>query len=76
MYVVYENYANSLSLPVVSLAIRPDGNEVAVATLDGQLTFWDILTAVQLRSIEGQNDLGSGRKDKDRMSAKTSSSSK
>lgn len=76
MYVVYENYANSLSLPVVSLAIRPDGNEVAVATLDGQLTFWDILTAVQLHSIEGQNDLGSGRKDKDRMSAKTSSSSK
>lgn len=76
MYVVYENYANSLSLPVVSLAIRPDGNEVAVATLDGQLTFWDILTAVQLHCIEGQNDLGSGRKDKDRMSAKTSSSSK
>ena len=50
--------------------MRPDGHEVAVATLDGQLTFWDISTAVQLNCIEGRKDLGSGRKATDRMTAK------
>ena len=61
---------------VVALTTKPDGNEVAVATLDGQLTFWDISTAIQLHSIEGRNDLGGGRKSSDRMTAKTSSASK
>ena len=61
---------------VVALTTRPDGNEVAVATLDGQLTFWDIGTAIQLHCIEGRNDLGGGRKNSDRMTAKTSSASK
>lgn len=56
--------------------MRPDGHEVAVATLDGQLTFWDISAAVQLNCIEGRKDLGSGRKATDRMTAKTSASSK
>lgn len=65
-----------LNLLVVALAIRPDGKEVAVATLDGQLTFWHISTAMQLHCIEGQNDLGAGRKYGDRMTAKTSSMSK
>ncbi|XP_046852347.1 periodic tryptophan protein 2 homolog isoform X2 [Xenia sp. Carnegie-2017] len=65
-----------LNSDVVALAIRPDGKEVAVATLDGQLTFWHISTAMQLHCIEGQNDLGAGRKYGDRMTAKTSSMSK
>lgn len=49
---------------------------MAVATLDGQLTFWDISTALQLHSIEGRNDLGGGRKSSDRMTSKTSSAFK
>ena len=47
-----------------------------MATLDGQLTFWDISTATQLHCIEGRNDLGGGRKSTDRMTAKTSAASK
>ena len=47
------NEANTHSLPrfvdievsvsaVTTLAFRPDGRELAVATLDGQISFWDV----------------------------------
>ena len=29
-------------LLVLTLAFRPDGLELAVATLDGQILFWDV----------------------------------
>ena len=31
-----------LFLLVLTLAFRPDGVELAVATLDGQILFWDV----------------------------------
>lgn len=52
------------------VAFRPDGKEVVVATLDGQLLFFDVRTASQVTSIEGRNDLGSGRSDTDLITAK------
>lgn len=52
------------------VAFRPDGKEVVVATLDGQLLFFDVRTATQVTSIEGRNDLGSGRSDTDLITAK------
>lgn len=52
------------------VAFRPDGKEVVVATLDGQLLFFDVRTSTQVGSIEGRNDLGSGRKDTDLITAK------
>ncbi|VVC44497.1 Hypothetical protein CINCED_3A007791 [Cinara cedri] len=52
------------------VAFRPDGKEIVVATLDGQLLFFDVQTATQVGSIEGRNDLGSGRKDTDLVTAK------
>lgn len=54
------------------VAYRPDGEEVAVATLDGQISFFDCKTANQCGSIEGRKDLGSGRADTDIITAKKS----
>lgn len=54
------------------VAFNPNGLEVAVATLDGQITVFDIKTATQLSNIEGKNDLGSGRSDTDLITAKKS----
>jgi len=51
---------------------KPDGEEVAVATLDGQITFFHCKTSQQVGSIEGRNDLGSGRSDTDLITAKKS----
>ncbi|XP_058810769.1 periodic tryptophan protein 2 homolog [Phymastichus coffea] len=51
---------------------KPNGEEVAVATLDGQISFFDVKTATQLSSIEGRNDLGSGRLETDLITAKKS----
>lgn len=49
---------------------KPNGEEVAVATLDGQISFFNCRTAVQIGSIEGRNDLGSGRCNTDLITAK------
>lgn len=54
------------------MTYRPDGEEVAVATLDGQITFFHCKTSQQIGSIEGRNDLGSGRSDTDLITAKKS----
>ncbi|CAK9804620.1 Periodic tryptophan protein 2 homolog [Anthophora plagiata] len=51
---------------------KPNGEEVAVATLDGQISFFHCKTALQIGSIEGRNDLGSGRSRTDLITAKKS----
>ncbi|XP_022257607.1 periodic tryptophan protein 2 homolog [Limulus polyphemus] len=71
---VFESKGSRETLPVTSDALtvqfRPDGQEFAVATLDGQILFFDINTSVQTGSIEGRNDLGAGRRDTDLVTAK------
>lgn len=52
------------------VAFNPNGLEVAVATLDGQISVFNVKTATQLVTIEGRNDLGSGRSDTDLITAK------
>lgn len=52
------------------VTFKPDGQEVAVATLDSQITVFNIRTAQQVANIEGRNDLGSGRADTDLITAK------
>lgn len=54
---------------VLAVAFRPDGREVCAATLDGQLCFWDIANAVQMRSVEGRRDVASGRRVGERRAA-------
>lgn len=49
---------------------KPSGEEVAVATLDGQISFFDCRTGTQKNCIEGRNDLGAGRSKTDLITAK------
>ena len=55
---------------MVTHAFRPDGKQLAVASLDGQISFWDMLNAIQTGSIEGRNDLHIGRRVSDKVTAK------
>ncbi|XP_053995438.1 periodic tryptophan protein 2 homolog [Hylaeus anthracinus] len=54
----------------IYVTYKPNGEEVAVATLDGMIAFFQCKTATQIGSIEGRNDLGSGRADTDLITAK------
>ncbi|XP_037297331.1 periodic tryptophan protein 2 homolog isoform X2 [Manduca sexta] len=54
-----------LTSDALQVAFRPDGEELAVSTLDGNITFFDATTCEQTASVEGRNDLGAGRADTD-----------
>ena len=57
---------------MLAVACRPDGEEVAVATLDGQISFWSVQAARQVKSVDGRKDLGAGRSVMDKISAQSS----
>ena len=61
---------------VLALAFRPDGRELAIATLDGQVTFYDVDQGRQKSVIEGRKDVSGGRKADDRVTAANNSSGK
>ncbi|KAJ3236838.1 hypothetical protein HDU81_010303 [Chytriomyces hyalinus] len=61
---------------ILALAYRGDGKEVAVATLDGQITIWDVEMHRQIGIIDGKKDVGGGRKMGDRVTAANSSNGK
>ncbi|XP_056011786.1 periodic tryptophan protein 2 homolog isoform X2 [Ostrea edulis] len=65
-----------LSSDVLSVRFRPDGNELAISTLDAQITFWDPSNVVQTHSIEGRHDLGYSRKEGDKITAKKAAGGK
>ncbi|KAK3099531.1 hypothetical protein FSP39_005884 [Pinctada imbricata] len=65
-----------LNSDVLAVAFRSDGEELAVSTLDAQITFWSPTTAVQTGSIEGRHDLGYTRKEQDKITAKKSAATK
>ncbi|GFY51308.1 periodic tryptophan protein 2 homolog [Trichonephila inaurata madagascariensis] len=52
------------------VAYRPDGIELAVATLDGQILFFHPPTLEQTGSIEGRSDLYVGRRQTDMITPK------
>lgn len=58
------------------VAYRPDGKEIAIATLDGQISFFDPVKGDQIHSIEGRHDLGSGRGETDVITAKKNEQAK
>uniref|UniRef100_H2QL41 Periodic tryptophan protein 2 homolog n=1 Tax=Pan troglodytes TaxID=9598 RepID=H2QL41_PANTR len=60
----------ALTSDALAVTFRPDGAELAVATLNSQITFWDPENAVQMGSIEGRHDLKTGRKELDKITAK------
>ncbi len=49
-----------------------DGNQVAVATINGHILFFDTRSNLQIGSIEGRNDLHTGRSDTDLITAQKS----
>ncbi|XP_075053645.1 periodic tryptophan protein 2 homolog [Mixophyes fleayi] len=66
----------TLSADALAVTFRPDGGELAVASLDGQITMWEPEKGSQTGSIEGRHDLELGRKELDKVTAKHSSKGK
>ncbi|GAA6002235.1 snoRNA-binding rRNA-processing protein PWP2 [Rhodotorula paludigena] len=80
---VWDTYGRStavepfqLKADALALAFRPDGKEVAVSTLDGQISFWNVVDGTQRTLIEGRKDISGGRKADDRVTAANNSSGK
>lgn len=61
---------------VLSISMRPDGQQVAASTLNGQISFFDIAEGKQVGNIDGQRDIISGRHLEDRFTSKNSARSK
>ncbi|KAF2764058.1 WD40 repeat-like protein [Teratosphaeria nubilosa] len=58
-----------LQADVLCVTIRPDSKQIAVSTLDGQLTFWSLSEATQQAGVDGRRDVSGGRKISDRRTA-------
>lgn len=65
-----------LQADVLDIAVRPDSLQLAVSTLDGQLTFWSISEAEQVAGLDGRRDVSGGRKMSDRRTAANVSGTK
>lgn len=61
---------------VISISMRPDGEQIAVSTLNGQISFFDIKEGKQVGIIDGKSDIISGRHLEDRFTSKNSARSK
>lgn len=61
-----------LSSECLSLAMRPDSKEVAVSSLDGKITFFDIENGKMVREIDGKRDIVQGRHREDLFESKNS----
>ncbi|KAJ3217190.1 hypothetical protein HDU67_008319 [Dinochytrium kinnereticum] len=61
---------------VLSLAFRPDGKQLAVASLDGMISFWDVELGRQAGYIDGRMDIAGGRNSTDRITSSNSLSGK
>lgn len=61
---------------VLSITMRPDSKEIAVSTLDGNISIWDIEDAKQLHLIDGKKDIIGGRFLEDRFTSKNAARSK
>lgn len=58
-----------LQADVLDVAVRPDSAQIAVSTLDGQLTFWSMSEGEQVAGLDGRRDISGGRKASDRRTA-------
>lgn len=65
-----------LQADVLDVAFRPDSRQLAVSTLDGQLTFWSVSEAEQQAGVDGRRDVSGGRKITDRRTAANVSGNK
>lgn len=58
-----------LQADVLCISVRPDSKQIAVSTLDGQLTFWSLSEGSQEAGVDGRRDASGGRKISDRRTA-------
>ena len=58
-----------LQADVLCVAFRPDSKQLAVSTLDGNLSFWSVSEATQEGGLDGRRDVSGGRKLTDRRTA-------
>ncbi|CAL3973131.1 hypothetical protein PZA11_005450 [Diplocarpon coronariae] len=65
-----------LQADVLDIAFRPDSMQLAVSTLDGQLTFWSVSEAQQQSGVDGRRDVSGGRKMTDRRTAANAAGTK
>ena len=65
-----------LQADVLDVAFRPDSKQLAVSTLDGQLTFWSVSDAEQQSGVDGRRDVSGGRKITDRRTAANAAGTK
>lgn len=65
-----------LQADVLDVAFRPDSLQLAVSTLDGQLTFWSVSEAEQQSGVDGRRDVSGGRRITDRRTAANASGTK
>lgn len=65
-----------LQADVLDVAFRPDSKQLAVSTLDGQLTFWSVSEALQQSGVDGRRDVSGGRKVTDRRTAANAAGTK
>jgi len=65
-----------LQADVLHVVFRPDSKQVAVSTLDGQLTFWSVSEASHEAGVDGRRDVSGGRKISDRRTAANTAGTK
>ncbi|KAI4867731.1 periodic tryptophan protein 2 [Hypoxylon rubiginosum] len=58
-----------LQADVLDIAVRPDSAQLAISTLDGQLSFWSVSDAEEVSGLDGRRDVSGGRKVTDRRTA-------
>jgi periodic tryptophan protein 2 len=58
-----------LQADVLDVAVRPDSQQLAISTLDGQLSFWTVSEGEQISGLDGRRDVSGGRKISDRRTA-------
>lgn len=64
------------TISVTAVTYRGDGQQIAIAALDGEIKFFETRGCTQVATIEGRNDLGLGKKKTDLVSAKKLQSAK
>ncbi|KAK5656111.1 hypothetical protein OQA88_4871 [Cercophora sp. LCS_1] len=65
-----------LNSDILDIAFRPDSLQIAVSTLDGQLSFWAVSEAEQVSGVDGRRDVSGGRRITDRRTAANVSGTK
>ncbi|CDO93123.1 unnamed protein product [Kluyveromyces dobzhanskii CBS 2104] len=61
---------------VLSISVKPDGQQIAASTLSGQILFFDVAEGKQVGHIDGKRDIISGRHLEDRFTSESSARSK